>query len=205
MKKIALLLFVTITTAAVAQEQTAAIKKIYGGVGVGLVHKNGYALDISIQTVWKKNWTTALYYQSGETDPKNIPDDYEQGYTLFFPDPWPAVAFTMVSITGGKVVDMGKRFWLTVEGGVSLISAEKMTFQRQSASGSGLYVPGNYTATTKSSSAMGGVVRADFHWAILRFAGLGMGVFAQFNSLQPASGLVFKLILGKMNTKTANP
>jgi hypothetical protein len=203
-KNTMLLLFVTITAAAFSQERVAAVQKMYGGLGSVLVHKNGYGSEAGFQVVWKKNWTTALYYQSGEADPKNLPDDYEQGYTLVFPDPWPAVAFKMISITGGKAVDLGRRFWLTTEGGLSFVKAEKMTFRRQSSSGNILYTPSNYTTTTENGSAVGGVVWADLHWAILRFAGLSLGGFVQFNSLQTAPGIVTKLILGKMNIMSSN-
>ncbi|HEV7332158.1 MAG TPA: hypothetical protein VGN63_14070 [Flavisolibacter sp.] len=204
-KNMVLLLLITGTTASFAQKQPSALQKIYATLGTGPVHKNGYAVEVGLQAVWKNNWTTALYAQMGEADPKNLPEDYKQGYTFIFPDPWPAVELNMISITGGRNMAMGRRFWLTAEGGVSFVSSEKMTFQRQSLSGNLLYTPSNYATTTEDGSAVGGVIRANLHWAFLRFAGLGLGGFAHFNSLQSASGLVLKLIIGKMNIKPANP
>ncbi len=46
---------------------------------------------------------------------------------------------------------------------------------------------------------MGAMLKADVNWAFASFAGLGAGVFANFNSIQSLVGFQIKLIVGKMN------
>ena len=88
-----------------SQKETT-IKKVYGQIGIGVASKNGAIADLGIQAILKKNWTATVSYQSIEMDPKNLPADDEQGYTVIFIiplyDEYPAVKMNLISFTAGK-------------------------------------------------------------------------------------------------------
>ena len=64
-----------------------------------------------------------------------------------------------------------------------------------------LHWSANYSVQKENKTTIGGVLKADFNWAFLPFAGLGAGVYANFNSIQSPVGFEIKLLIGKMNTK----
>ena len=89
----------------------------------------------------------------------------------------------------------------TTEAGLLIINGQTYSFTRQPVTNNGLYFSSNYAANVESKTTIGGMPKADFNWAILRFLGLGAGVFANFNSLQSLVGFQVKLMLGKLNLK----
>ena len=89
----------------------------------------------------------------------------------------------------------------TTEAGLSIVNGQTYSFTRQPVTNNSLYFSSNYAAKEESKTTIGGMLKADFNWAILRFLGLDAGVFANFNSLQFLVGFQVKLMVGKLNLK----
>jgi hypothetical protein len=141
-------------------------------------------------------------------NPKNLPSDYEQGFTVIFlipiPDAMPAVDMNVVSFTAGKILPVSRKVWFSGEAGISIVSGETMNFTRQSSTSTGFffdYIPSNYSYTSEKKSTMGAMLKADFNWAFCRFAGLGLSAHANLNSIQSTTGLEFKLLVGNLAKK----
>ena len=158
---------------------------------------------MGLQAVIKNKWVATFSYQNIEVEPKNLPKDYKQGFTFpFFYDVFPATNLDVFSVTGGRFFEMGRTTWFTLEGGVSLVSGEKMTFTQQPVITDGFfYTSSNYAADKEKATTIGGLLKADFNWALLPYVGLGAGAFANFNSIQSPIGGQIKLTIGWMNTK----
>jgi hypothetical protein len=188
-----------------AQTKETAVKKVYGQIGVGAAGKNGVVADLGIQAILKKNWTATVSYQSIEMDPKNLPADYEQGYTIIFIlplyDEFPAVKMNLISFTAGKYFETGRKTWFTTEAGISIVTGDKLTFTPQPAIHDIWYATSNYSVTKETTTTVGAMLKADFNWAFSPYVGLGAGVFANFNSIQAPVGFQVKLLFGWMNTK----
>ena len=181
-----LLSFVTISfcqqTSSEAKE--SSLKKFYLQAGTGFASSNGVALDFGIQAILKSNWTVSISYKLIEMDPKNLPDNYEQDL-----------------LTIGKYFETGRKTWFTTEAGLSLVNGQKMTFTSQTVTSDFFHKSSNYSVEKENKTGFGGVLKADFNWAVLPYVGLGAGVFANFNSVQSAAGCEVKLLLGWLNTK----
>lgn len=195
-----LLLF---STMAFAQKNETAETKLYAQLAAGGSNHNGLVSEIGLQAIIQKRWVTTLSYQNIEVDPKNLPGDYKQGYTLlFFYDVFPATQMDVFSLTGGRFFEMGRTTWFTLEGGLSLISGEKISFTTQPVITDGFfYTSSNYAINQEKATTVGGLLKADFNWALLPYLGLGAGAFANFNSIQSPVGGQIKLMIGWMNTK----
>jgi hypothetical protein len=74
-----------------------------------------------------------------------------------------------------------------------------MTFTQQPVENYLFFVTSNYGVATDTKTAMGLLLKADFNWAFLRYAGLGGGVFANINSIRSIFGIQFKFLIGWMN------
>ena len=196
-----LLCFVTYS-----QTKQTAVKKIYLQVGGGPASRNGTVSDFGIQAVLKNNWTATVSYQSIEMDPKGLPADYKSGYTilLVFPfyDEYPAVKMNLLSFTGGKSFETGRKIWFTTEAGFSIINGEKMSFIPQPVVQDVWHSTSNYAVKKENKTTIGAMLKADFNWAFLPFMGLGAGAFANFSSIQSPAGFQLKLIIGWMNRKS---
>ena len=77
-----------------------------------------------------------------------------------------------------------------------------MTFTPQAEVWEGVHISAKYAVQKETKTTGGGMVKADFNWALLPFLGLGAGVFANFNSIQTPVGAHIKLIAGWMNRKS---
>jgi hypothetical protein len=195
--------------AAFSQSNNTPLSKIYFQAGAGATSKKGIFSDLGVQAVLKNNWITTVSYQSVDMEPKNIPADYDPGTTiiLFIPieQETPSANMKILSFTLGKYIKGGKNTWFTTEAGLSVVSAKKTTFSKNTGDMSSWYIlfagetPSNYTYTQEKKSTMGAILKADFNWPFSSFAGVGAGVFANFNSMQSPVGFEIKLILGKMN------
>jgi hypothetical protein len=194
------LLFAT-STIVFAQNDEQTLRKFYGEIGSGPSTDNGAFFEVGVTALFKKNWTASLSYQNFEMNPKNLPSDYERGYLLVFPDVMPAVNMSSINLTMGKYFSLGRKTWITTEAGLAFVQGDKMTFTPQEVEFDGLYVSSNYAYSTESASGAGGIIKADFNWAIVPYLGLGVGAFANVNSVQSTVGLQFKLITGWLNTK----
>jgi hypothetical protein len=200
-------LFIFSTLTINAQTRTSALKKIYGQLGTGPATNSGYSGSFGVQSVWKNNLVATVSYQNISANPKNLPSDYQRGYTYFIllpiPDAMPEQDLNIISITMGKLFPSGRKAWFTTEAGLSLVKGDKFTFSRQGVESGSLifvgYSSSNYSASKESTTSIGGQFKADFNWAFCSFAGLGAGVYANLNSIQSVVGGEIKISIGWMN------
>ncbi len=197
----ALLLACLLSAAMRGQTKEAPVKKIYLQLAGGASSHDGTVSEFGIQAVLKHNWTATFSYHIMEMDPKNLPADYDPGYFLILPGMYPTVKMNLFSLTGGKCFQTGRKTWFTTEAGFSVVNGEQMSFTRKAADNGGWYSNSNYSESTEKKNTVGGMLKADFNWAFLPYAGLGAGVFANFNSIQSPVGFQIKLICGWMNNK----
>ena len=187
------------------QEKQTAFKKIYLQGGTGFSSGSGTSVDVGIQARLNNNWVATASYQYMELNPKNLPANYEQGYTIviFFPiyDDFPYNEMKTFSITAGKYVETGRKTWFTTEAGISFVNGQKVSFTPQPVANDIFYISSNYSFKKENKSTVGAVLKADFNWAFLPYLGLGAGVYANFNSIQSPVGFQVKLIAGWLNTK----
>jgi hypothetical protein len=201
----ALLVFSTL--AINAQTKTSDLKKIYGQLGMGPASKSGYSGSLSLQSVWKNNLVATVSYQSISANPKNLPSDYKRGYSYFLlfplPDEMPEQNLNITSITVGKLFPSGRKAWFTTEAGISLVRGVKYAFTRQAVQTDNIIFFGssssNYNTEKESLSGVGCALKADFNWAFSSFAGLGVGTYANINSVQSVIGGEIKIIIGWMH------
>jgi hypothetical protein len=192
-----------------AQVKPALLNKIYFQAAAGASSRNGIASEIGIQAVLKNNWTTTLSYNSIDMRPKNLPGDFDPGATiiLFIPikGETPGIDMKLFSLSIGKYYKGGRNTWITTEAGLSIVNGKEISFSKNTGNPSTWYflfvgdTPSNYTYKEQKKTTMGAMLKADFNWAFSSFAGLGAGIFANFNSLQSPVGFQCKLIIGKMN------
>lgn len=207
--------------------QESLINKIYlQSAGGGSSYKSNNT-EVGIKTILKNNWSTTLSYHQIETMiPKNQPSDYrpESGtsYIFYIPIPYTneplSTKMNIYSLTAGKYFPLGHKIWFTTEAGISLVKGEKVTYRP---SGPNNHNPdidftdnfitllfgiantvssySNYSTSIENKTTIGGMLRADINWAFSSFMGLGVGVFANFNSIQSPVGYNIKLTIGWMN------
>jgi hypothetical protein len=203
-----LLIFIFVCSSiAFSQSKNTSPGKIYLQGAVGAASNKGFFSDLGVQAILKNKWVTTLSYHSIDMEPKNLPGDYNPGYTMIIfipiPNKTPSSDLKVLSFTAGKYYKTGRKTWFTTEAGLSLVSGKEMKFSKSSASSwTIIFVgeqPPNYTQTEEKKTTMGAMLKADFNWAFASFAGLGGGVFGNFNSIQSPIGFQIKLIVGKMN------
>ena len=202
-------LFMLSTLTINAQTKASNLKKIYGQFGTGPTSKSGYSGSFAVQSVWKNNLVATVSYQNISANPKNLPSDYKRGYSYFIllpiPDPMPEQELSIISITMGKLFPSGKKTWFTTEAGLSFVSGDKFTFNRQAVQDENLifvgYSTSNYNTKKESRSGVGGQLKADFNWAFCSFAGLGAGVHANINPVQSVIGAEIKFSVGWMRNR----
>ena len=193
-----------------AQTNQSMFKKQYLELGMGAASNAGFVGEISFQGVLKNNWTGTLSYHNITMNPKNLPSDYQRGYTLIvifpIPDSYPEQELKLYSLTAGKFFELGRKFWITTEAGVSIINANKFTFSHQAVHSDGFfgYTSSNYATQKEKITGAGAMLKADFTWAFCSFAGLNIGAFANINSIQSPVGGEIKLIIGRMNRSAKN-
>jgi hypothetical protein len=194
-----------LSTSSFAQK-TPGIQKLYAEVGIGGTNYNGFHTSAGIHGVLKNNLVIGLSYHSINMEPNNLPKDFDPGYAIFLfipiPNPNPDIDMSIVSIEAGKKFNGGKNIWFSTTAGLSLVNANKLSFSRTTVDPSWdiLFFGeqySNYNYTKENKSAIGATLKADFNWAFASFAGLGAGVFTNFNSIQSPVGYNLKLILGK--------
>jgi len=207
MKKImSLPLLLTLATVSFCQQtdgqaKQSGFKKIYFQAGAGINSPNGVSSNLGVQAVLKNNWVATVSYQRIEMNAKNIPADYEPELNFIILDPLPTNDMKVINFTMGKYFATGRKTWFTTEAGLAVVSGQELKFTSQPIETGFLYWSSNYSVQKENKTTIGGVLKADFNWAFLPFAGLGAGVFANFNSIQSPVGFELKLLIGKMNTK----
>ena len=102
------------------------------------------------------------------------------------------------NFTLGKYVETGRKTWITAEGGLSFVSGHKFTFASQPVVTEILYVSSNYSYQKENKTGVGLLLKSDFNWAILPFAGIGTSIYADLNSLQSPLGFEIKFICGNL-------
>jgi len=202
---ITLTLLIALAIVSFGQAKEQPVKKIYLQLGLGASSMNGSSADLGIQAILKKNWSLTFSYQNIQMDPKDLPSDYEPGYTFIFvipiPDARPEVDMSLLSLIAGKFFSTGRKTWFTTEAGLSVVNGDKITFTSQDITSNGFYTSSNYAVSTVKKTTIGAMLKADFNWAFCPYVGLGAGVFANFNSIQSPIGGQIKLIVGWMNNK----
>ena len=208
MKKILnCMIVLLITTCGLCQDNSSFLQKLYATGGIGSTSDKGIASQLGLQAAFKKNWSASLTYHNIELNPKNLPADYIQGYTvlLVFPlnDPMPANNMTTVSLSAGKLLPAGRRTWFNAEAGLSFVSGEDCKFTSQPSIESFILVgwikTSNYEVTKSKVNTVGGLMKFDFNWAFLPWLGLGAGVYANINSNQSLVAYQLMLTAGWMN------
>ncbi|GAO42631.1 hypothetical protein [Flavihumibacter petaseus] len=184
-----------------AQEQDTVFRKFYGQFGLGPATPGGYNTVLGLTGVFKSNWTAGLTYQNIKYEPKNLPADYKPAYVETMPfmteERKLYANLNCISFTGGRIFDLGRKFWFTTEAGLSLVFGEELTFTPQQVTGGLFESSSNYGVLRDNKTTVGGVLKADAKWAFATFMGLGAGVFTQFNSLQTSAGFQVNLFFGK--------
>lgn len=182
--------------------KTSSTKKFYLQAGAGVATAGGVSYDFGIQAVLKSDWTVSVSYKKVEMKAKNLPNDYERGFAvlILFPiyDEWPLNKMNVFNFTLGKYIETGKKTWITAEGGLSVVSGQKFTFASQPVDAQIFYFSSNYSYQKESKTGFGAILKSDFNWAILPFAGLGASVYADLNSLQSPLGFELKFICGNL-------
>jgi hypothetical protein len=205
------LILILISTATFAQK-FSALEKVYLEAGVGGSSHKGILASAGVQAVWKNNWVTGFSYHSIDMQPKNLPGNYHPGYTIIFfipiPDQMPSADMRIYSLMAGKQLKAGRNTWFITNAGLSLVNANELQFTRSSIDPSWNWFfgeePSNYTYTKQKKTTFGAMLNADFNWAFASFAGLGAGVFTNFNSIQSPVGYHIKLLIGKTNREKRN-
>ena len=207
MKKLLFLLISSLATFPLyAQNSSNPFKKIYIDGGAGPASHNGAYAQLGLKGVLKNNWTASISYYAVDMDPKNLPADYEPGVTLLLifpvPDAMPSVNMKLINFTGGRYFELGRKTWFTADAGISIVTAKKLEFTRKPATTNDwFYFPSNYSTEETSQFTIGGIIRTDFTWAFARYFGMGVGAFANVNSIQSPVGFEFKLMAGALRGK----
>ena len=183
------------------QAKQSGLRKIYFQAGTGINSPNGVSFNLGVQAVLKNNWVGTISYQRIEMNAKNLPADYERELDFIILYPVPTNDMNVFNFTMGKYFETGRKTWFTTEAGLSVVSGQELKFTSQPIEWDFLHSSSNYSVQKENKTTIGGVLKADFNWAFLPFAGLGAGVFANFNSIQSPVGFEIKLLIGKMNTK----
>jgi len=203
MKKLLFVLISSLATISLtAQNKPTGITKFYVDGGVGPASHNGAFATIGGTAVLQNNWLASISYYNLSMNPKNLPSNYDPGYTLIiFPGATPSVKMSMVNFTGGRLFRLGRKTWFTAEAGLSVVSGEKAQFTSKPVQGDWFRKSSNYSTQKTNQNTVGGMLRTDFNWAFTRYVGLSVGGFANLNSIQSPVGLEFKLIEGWLNRK----
>lgn len=188
---------------AFCQEQAKQLKKMYFQAAAGPTTHGGFGGELGVQAIFRSNWTATISYNSIAIDPKGLPGDYKPGYTLLLilpvPDAYPSADLSIITLSGGKSFEVARNKWFAAEAGLSFVSGEEYTFVRQPVVDDFFYVSSNYASTKEKKSSIGAMLKADINWAFSRYAALGLGTFANFNSIQSPVGYRLKLMIGWMN------
>jgi hypothetical protein len=202
---ILLVLILALMTTAHAQNNTDHLPKCYLHLAGGPSSRNGATYEYGGTAIFKNKWMASISYQSIDMTPKNLPQDYKQGYTVIIilpiPDAMPSATLKSVNFTVGKYLSLGRKTWITAEGGLSVVNGRTYTFTPQQVEYDFVHVSSNYAAHSDTQTGAGGIIKADFNWAFIPYLGLGVGMFANVNSIQSSVGLQFKVIAGWMNSK----
>ncbi len=198
-------IFVVSVISVNGQNTPEHLPKYYLHIGGGPSIHNGAFADFGGTTIFQNKWIASVSYQNFDMNASNLPADYQEGYTtvLIFPfsDEMPSITMTSVNLMTGRYFPLGRKTWITAQGGLALTRGDKLTFTRQPVESNSWYVSSNYDVHKESASGAGAIIQADFIWAFVPYVGIGAGVFANMNSVQSTVGLQFKLVGGWMNSK----
>src|SRR6478609_7448030 len=108
MKKLLVVLISSLATMSLtAQNQSSGVTKFYVDGGGGAASHNGVFAQLGATAVLKNNWLASISYYRFDMNPKNLPSNYEPGYTLIFifpiPDAMPSQKMSALNFTGGKL------------------------------------------------------------------------------------------------------
>ena len=206
MKKVLFVLIASFTTISLfAQSETSTFKKFYADGGGGLSSYQGGFGTFGVTAVLKNDWIASMSSYSFDINLKNLPSNYQQGYTIFIifpiPDAMPSQKLKLVNLTAGKLFQCGRKTWFSTEGGLSIVSGKKFSFTSQEIKSDWFYTSSNYSIKEESTTTAGLMLKSNFTWACTPYCGFSIGAFANLNSIQSPVGAEFKLIAGWLNTK----
>ncbi len=206
MKKLFIFLISSFTTLGLCgQTSSNTFMKLYIDGGTGVANYHGIYQQFGLKGVFKNSWMAGISYYNIEMDPRNLPSDYTAGATTVLivpiPDEMPTVKMMLINFTGGKFFPLGKKTWFTTEAGISIVTGDVLEFKPQAVSEEWDHISSNYSTTEKSKTTVGGIIKADFTWAITRHFGLGVGAFGNVNSIQSPVGFEFKFLFGALRGK----
>lgn len=195
----------SVVITAFTQSDLTHLPKYYLEIGTGPSTHNGAFYTLGGTALYKNRWLTSLGYQHFDMSPKNLPDDYEQGYTMALiiplPDEMPSMNMKSIYLTAGRYFPLGRKTWITTEAGLAVTNGETFTFMARPVEQGSFYKTSNYVTTHETKTGAGGIIKGDFTWAFVPYVGLGVGAFANMNSLQSTVGFEIKLIAGWLNSK----
>jgi hypothetical protein len=185
-----------------AQKNNPLITHYYLQGSAGLANHKGLTTKLGSQLIVRNKWATTLSYQVLETEPGNLPDDYTPAVinSWFFgsyedmPD---RIKLNHTSITGGPYFKLKRNCWATIEAGISFVNGKKYRFEKKSVP-SGYSTFPNYKETLENKSAVGAVLKSDINFSFFEYMGMGIGVFANLNSIQSSYGWNISLLIGKL-------
>ena len=191
-------------------QEKSSLEKVYFQIGGGGMSNKGFFGEMSLNAALKKNWIVSLTYLSAEMEPKNLPSDYDPGYSFILgTNANPTIELNTVALTAGKYAQLARKVWFSAEAGLSVVNGEKLNFSHQQSQiidwgPLGQSKTSNYSYTTEKKTTVGGLFKADMNWSFVPFAGIGFGVHANANSIQTSVGYEFKLMLGHFYKRNKN-
>ena len=206
MKKVLFLLIASVVTISLfAQSDASTFKKFYADGGGGISSYQGGFGTFGVTAVLKNDWMASISSYSFDINPKNLPSNYETGYTLLLifpiPDAMPSQKLKLFNVSAGKLFQSGRKTWFSTEAGLSIVSGEKFRFTSQEVKSDWFYTSSNYSTQKESTTTVGLMLKSNFTWAFTPYCGFSMGAFANLNSIQSPVGIEFKFIAGWLNTK----
>lgn len=206
----ALFVFVLMVSLELKGQEETFIKRAFIEGSIGGTTRKGHSSKYGMQVVFRKDWIGSITRQETIMQLKNLPKDYSpgSGFFIFVPtgDETPRQELTSTDVTAGKMFEVSRSFFGSVQAGIAFTSGNSYTFTRQPVVTENLLLgyseSSNYKTAVEKKDATGGVIKADLVWAFSSFAGVGLGAVANFNSVQSFAGFELKLVLGWMNRRS---
>lgn len=138
----------------------------------------------------------------------NTPSDFRAGSNAFLifesDNNKPMVQRSDMSLTLGRTMKMSARSWFSIEGGLSWLKGEKLTFSRRIVATVDplwmlLGISGtsdNYSIENEKVSVAGAVVRTDLNFKVSPSLVISTGTYMNFNSLKTPLSFQLRFLFG---------
>lgn len=194
-------IFLLVMMAPANAQTTKKLSKLYLEGGFGGGSYESFESELGARAVFNNKWSLSMAYMYSEMTPKNEPGDYqpETGVILIIPYTYSVTTeMSFLNLTAGRCFKLSRSVWSTMEAGLSYVQGDKISYQKQEVFPSILITNSNYATHKEAVNGLGLVLQADINWAFCPFAGLGVGVYSNLNTIQSPVGINLKLIVGKM-------